>query len=68
MARVYLLGFGTEGIDRLVTLGSPHTPPPDGVLDQTRGILKHVSQTTPAAFHAEVWALSACLLGPDRIQ
>ena len=28
LARVYLLGFGTEGIDRLVTLGSPHQPPP----------------------------------------
>ena len=28
LARVYLLGFGTAGIDRLVTLGSPHQPPP----------------------------------------
>ena len=28
LARVYLLGFGTKGIDRLVTLGSPHQPPP----------------------------------------
>ena len=28
LARVYLLGFGTSGIDRLVTLGSPHQPPP----------------------------------------
>ena len=28
LARVYLLGWGTENIDRLVTLGSPHQPPP----------------------------------------
>ena len=28
LARIYLLGFGTAGIDRLVSLGSPHNPPP----------------------------------------
>jgi pimeloyl-ACP methyl ester carboxylesterase len=28
LARVYLLGFGTAGITRLVTLGAPHLPPP----------------------------------------
>lgn len=28
LARVYLLAFGTKGVDRLVTLGSPHQPPP----------------------------------------
>ena len=42
------------GIDRLVTLGSPHNPPPQGVLDQTRGILTHVQQTCPGNFHQEV--------------
>ena len=44
------------GIDRLVTLGSPHSPPPQGVLDQTRGILTHVQQTCPGNFHQEVCA------------
>ena len=29
LARVYLLGYGTAGITRLVTLGAPHQPPPE---------------------------------------
>lgn len=29
LARVYLLGYGPQGvIDKLLTLGSPHLPPP----------------------------------------
>lgn len=28
LSRVYLLTVGTAGIDRLVTIGSPHSPPP----------------------------------------
>lgn len=28
LSRVYLLSKGTTGIDRLVTIGSPHSPPP----------------------------------------
>ena len=28
LARVYLLAKGTQTVDRLVTLGSPHQPPP----------------------------------------
>jgi alpha-beta hydrolase superfamily lysophospholipase len=28
LGRLYLRDFGTEGIDRFVTLGSPHLPPP----------------------------------------
>lgn len=39
LGRVYLLDFGTAGIDQFVSLGSPHLPPPAGVIDQTRGIL-----------------------------
>ena len=42
------------GIDRLVTLGAPHNPPPQGVLDQTRGILTYVQQSCPGNFHQEV--------------
>jgi hypothetical protein len=57
LGRVYLLDFGTAGIDRYVTLGSPHAPPPPGaagVVDQTRGILTFCSQATPGAYHDEV--------------
>ena len=28
LSRVHLLSKGTAGIDRLVTIGSPHSPPP----------------------------------------
>jgi pimeloyl-ACP methyl ester carboxylesterase len=54
LARVYLQDFGTEGFDRLVSLGSPHRPPPEGVLDQTRGILTFCESSCPGAFHGEV--------------
>lgn len=29
LARVFLLGYGTSDIDRLITVGSPHLPPPE---------------------------------------
>lgn len=29
LARVFLLGYGTADIDRLITIGSPHLPPPE---------------------------------------
>jgi hypothetical protein len=52
-----MLDFGTAGIDRFVTLGSPHAPPPagaGGVVDQTRGILNFCQDSCPGAFHDEV--------------
>ncbi|PNH05599.1 hypothetical protein TSOC_008106, partial [Tetrabaena socialis] len=54
LGRVYLLHWGTAGVDRFVSLGSPHNPPPAGVLDQTRGILTHCSQACPGAFHSSM--------------
>ncbi|CAK0738527.1 hypothetical protein CVIRNUC_001055 [Coccomyxa viridis] len=56
LSRVYLLGFGTEQIDRLVTLGSPHQAPPKDLklVDQTRGILTWVTDNVPGNFHQEV--------------
>ncbi|KAK9827302.1 hypothetical protein WJX81_002605 [Elliptochloris bilobata] len=56
LARVYLLGYGTAGITRLVTLGAPHLPPPaeSRFVDQTRGILTYVSQACPGCHHAEL--------------
>lgn len=54
LGRVYLKDFGTAGIDRLVSLGSPHQPPPEGVVDQTRGILTFCQRECPGAYHSEV--------------
>ena len=54
LGRVYMHDFGTAGVDRFVSLGSPHQPPPAGVLDQTRGILTYCSDTFPGAYHPEV--------------
>jgi hypothetical protein len=57
LARVYLQDFGTNGFDRLISLGSPHLPPAagsKGIIDQTRGILKFVDDTIPGAYHGEV--------------
>lgn len=51
---MYLKDFGTTGVDKFVSLGSPHQPPPAGILDQTRGILTYCADTMPGAFHSEV--------------
>ncbi|KAL8144394.1 hypothetical protein V2J09_017426 [Rumex salicifolius] len=45
LARVYMEEFGASDISLLLTLGTPHTPPPkgvSGVIDQTRGLLYYV--------------------------
>ncbi|CAM8941859.1 unnamed protein product [Rhodiola kirilowii] len=45
LARVYMEEFGRDGISLLLTLGTPHLPPPKGlpgVIDQTRGLLYYV--------------------------
>lgn len=57
LARVYLAEFGTADVAALVSLGSPHLPPPrgiPGVFDQTRGLLYHVEDNCPGAFHDDV--------------
>lgn len=57
MGRVYMKDFGTAGLDRFVSLGSPHNPPPKdvpGVIDQTRGILTWVEDNCPGAFEQNV--------------
>jgi len=66
LGRVYLHDFGTAGVDRFVSLGSPHAPPPagaEGVVDQTRGILTYCSETFPGAHHPEVRRCDALRLG-----
>eukprot|EP00775_Hariotina_reticulata_P011612 gene11612-11756_t len=57
LGRVWMLDFGPTGIDRYITLGSPHAPPPagaEGVVDQTRGILNYCQDACPGAHHQEV--------------
>jgi len=47
----------------LVTLGTPHKPPPEGFLrtiDQTRGLLTYVEDRYPGAFHKELRYLTVC--------
>ncbi|XP_030475050.2 uncharacterized protein LOC115692365 [Syzygium oleosum] len=47
LARVYMEEFGVCDISLLLTLGTPHSPPPkglSGVIDQTRGLLDYVEK------------------------
>ncbi|KAI3435235.1 uncharacterized protein J3R85_006343 [Psidium guajava] len=47
LARVYMEEFGVDDISLLLTLGTPHSPPPkglSGVIDQTRGLLDYVEK------------------------
>ncbi|XP_043696911.1 uncharacterized protein LOC122647621 isoform X2 [Telopea speciosissima] len=47
LARVYMEEFGLSNISLLLTLGTPHLPPPkgmSGVIDQTRGLLDYVDK------------------------
>jgi pimeloyl-ACP methyl ester carboxylesterase len=58
LGRLYMLEHGpsstTQGIDRFVSLGSPHLAPPPGVVDQTRGILTWISENCPGCYHDDV--------------
>ncbi|GIL89394.1 hypothetical protein Vretimale_18683 [Volvox reticuliferus] len=62
LGRVYLLDWGTAGVDRFVSLGSPHLPPPRGapVVDQTRGILSACSDMCPGAYHSSIQYVTIC--------
>ncbi|KAL3573919.1 hypothetical protein D5086_024532 [Populus alba] len=47
LARVYMEEFGQLDVSLLLTLGTPHLPPPKGVpgvIDQTRGLLDYVEK------------------------
>ncbi|CAI5955089.1 unnamed protein product [Closterium sp. NIES-64] len=55
LARLYLAEYGHADVALLLSLGSPHLPPPpgaEGVVDQTRGLLTHMQAVSPGAFHA----------------
>ncbi|KAL3537213.1 hypothetical protein ACH5RR_000579 [Cinchona calisaya] len=54
LARVYMQEFGFSNISLLLTLGTPHLPPPKGlpgVIDQTRGLLYYVEKHCPKAVY-----------------
>lgn len=54
LARVYMEEFGSSDISLLLTLGTPHLPPPkgvQGVIDQTRGLLYYVQDNCSKAVY-----------------
>eukprot|EP00249_Psilotum_nudum_P009434 c21933_g1_i2 orf=183-1364(+) len=55
LARLYMSEFGADDISLLLTLGTPHIPPPKGVpgvFDQTRGLLDYIEAVCPGTFFA----------------
>ncbi|TKW38208.1 hypothetical protein SEVIR_1G098800v4 [Setaria viridis] len=58
LARVYMEEFDASDISLLLTLGTPHLPPPkgvSGVIDQTRGLLNYVEKNcAPAVYTPEL--------------
>lgn len=55
LARVFMSEFGTDDIAMLLSLGTPHLPPPkgvSGVMDQTRGLLDYVNTVCPGTCFA----------------
>ncbi|KAK9144066.1 hypothetical protein Sjap_003969 [Stephania japonica] len=66
LARLYMEQFGHSHISLLLTLGSPHTPPPKGlpgVIDQTRGILDYVETHCARAVYAPDSLRYVCIAG-----
>ncbi|RLM79657.1 hypothetical protein C2845_PM12G01590 [Panicum miliaceum] len=54
LARVYMEEFDASDISLLLTLGTPHLPPPKGVpgvIDQTRGLLNYVEKNCAPAVY-----------------
>ncbi|KAK9120307.1 hypothetical protein Syun_017924 [Stephania yunnanensis] len=66
LARLYMEQFGHSHISLLLTLGSPHTPPPKGlpgVIDQTRGLLDYVQIHCARAVYAPDLLRYVCIAG-----
>ena len=62
LGRLYLLGFGTSGIDRLVSIGSPHQPPPQ-VGTQSRALQVVCAPVRRLPHPTWDWLALLCLLG-----
>lgn len=41
-------------VSKLITLGTPHQLPPEGNIDQTRGLLKYITERYPGAYEKNV--------------
>ena len=41
-------------VSKVITLGSPHNPAPDSSIDQTRGLLKYITEKYPGAYEKKV--------------
>lgn len=56
LGRVWMKENNAEGVDMMVSLGSPHNPvaPGPGVIDQTRGLLTWCETNCPGAYHPHV--------------
>uniref|UniRef100_A0A1D1YVW7 GPI inositol-deacylase n=1 Tax=Anthurium amnicola TaxID=1678845 RepID=A0A1D1YVW7_9ARAE len=58
LARLYMEESGNSDISLLLTLGTPHLPPPkgvQGVIDQTRGLLDYVEKNcSPAVYSSNL--------------
>ncbi|CAA6669485.1 unnamed protein product [Spirodela intermedia] len=55
LARLYMEEFGCSDASLLLTLGTPHLPPPKGlpgIVDQTRGLLDYVERNCPPAVYS----------------
>jgi hypothetical protein len=43
-----------DTVSKIVTLGTPHQPPPKENIDQTRGLLKYITERYPGAYEKNV--------------
>jgi hypothetical protein len=47
-----------ENVLGIVTLGSPHSPPPPSIMDMTRGALRITDESFPGSFHASLFYIT----------
>ncbi|CAK7341709.1 unnamed protein product [Dovyalis caffra] len=70
LARVYMEEFGQSDVSLLLTLGTPHLPPPkgvSGVIDQTRGLLYYVEKHCMKAVYTPELRY-VCIVGRDVVR
>ena len=60
------LAEGNDYVSGLVTLGTPHFPPPEGTPDMTQGVIKFVDDTYPGAYLADE-GIAYVTVGGDAI-
>jgi PGAP1-like protein len=55
---VFFLNVNLDHVEGIVTLGTPHVPPPPELMDMTRGALKHTASTFPGAYHDNLFYIT----------